>query len=581
MLLPTLKETSTKRLVTSKFGGYDHRLRIEDGQWWDMKNLTSDHWPMLASRPARGIGEAIPSPGGLTAKDCLIWVSGGSVVVNGKTVDLQLTEDGPKQLVSMGAFLVIWPDKKYLNTGDLTDFGPLEADYQAGEDAEVLFRLCDAEGTEYQNIQTQQPETPQTGDLWMGDHQLKKYDAATGAWTAVPDVYVKILCADIGQAFGAWDGVELSGIAYSGDSETLTAQYAQLNATKVITAKGDDYLVVVGIVDRNASQTGGLRVRRRVPDMDYVCQAQNRLWGCKYGVVGGKPVNELYCCKLGDFKNWNCFMGISTDSWAASVGSDGAFTGAITYQGYPTFFKENRMHRIAVSTSGAHQVTDTAARGVQKGSWRSLCVVNEVLYYKGRTEVCAYDGSVPCAISAQLGDARYSEAVGGGAGGKYYVSMREGAGAYSLFVYDTARGMWHREDDFRPLMFAACDDDLFAIEEGTGKLVALYGTQGTAEDSVEWEAVTGILAYEYPDRKYLGRMDLRVQLQGELTLYVRYDSGGPWERLSRVCWQRGTTRTFAVPVIPRRCDHFQLKLAGRGEMRLFSLAKILEMGSDL
>lgn len=76
-------------------------------------------------------------------------------------------------------------------------------------------------------------------------------------------------------------------------------------------------------------------------------------------------------------------------------------------------------------------------------------------------------------------------------------------------------------------------------------------------------------------------MDLRVQLQGELTLYVRYDSGGPWERLSRVCWRRGTTRTFAVPVIPRRCDHFQLKLAGRGEMRLFSLAKILEMGSDL
>ena len=123
MLLPTLKETSTKRLVTSKFGGYDHRLRIEDGQWWDMKNLTSDHWPMLASRPARGIGEAIPSPGGLTAKDRLIWVSGGSVVVNGKAVDLHLTEDGPKQLVSMGAFLVIWPDKKYINTKDLTDFG--------------------------------------------------------------------------------------------------------------------------------------------------------------------------------------------------------------------------------------------------------------------------------------------------------------------------------------------------------------------------------------------------------------------------------------------------------------------------
>ena len=45
-------------------------------------------------------------------------------------------------------------------------------------------------------------------------------------------------------------------------------------------------------------------------------------------------------------------------------------------------------------------MTDTPCRGVQKGSWRSLCVVNEVLYYKGRTEICAYDGSVPVAVSA-------------------------------------------------------------------------------------------------------------------------------------------------------------------------------------
>ena len=580
MLLPTLQETSTKRLVTSKFGGYDHRLRIEDGQWWDMTNMTSDHWPMLASRPARGIGEVIPDPGGLTAKDRLIWVSGRNVVVNGKAVDLGLTDQGPKQLVSMGAYLVIWPDKKYLNTGDLTDFGSIEAEFQAGE-AEVQFRLCDAEGTEYQNVQTQQPETPQTGDLWLEDHQLKKYDSVTATWTAVPDVYVKLLCTGIGQVFDAWDGVELSGIAYEGDSETLQAQYDQLNGTKTICAKGEDWLVVTGIVDRNASQTGGLRVRRRAPDMDYVCQAQNRLWGCKYGVVDGKPINELYCCKLGDFKNWNCFMGISTDSWAASVGSDGAFTGAVTYQGYPTFFKEERMHRVAVSASGAHQVTDTAVRGVQKGSWRSLCVVNEVLYYKGRTEVCAYDGSVPCAISAQLGDRRYSEAVAGGADGKYTISMKDTEGAYHLFTYDTARGLWHREDDFRPLMFAACDDDLFAIEESTGRLVAMRGTQGKPEDRVEWEAVSGIQAYEYPDRKYLGRMDLRVQLQGEMTLYVRYDSAGAWQRMSRVCWEKGATRTFAVPVIPHRCDHFQLKLAGRGEMRLFSLARILEIGSDM
>ena len=71
------------------------------------------------------------------------------------------------------------------------------------------------------------------------------------------------------------------------------------------------------------------------------------------GMVDGKAVNELYCCALGDFKNWNRFLGISTDAWAASVGSDGAWTGAANYLGYPTFFKEHVIHRIAISSSGA------------------------------------------------------------------------------------------------------------------------------------------------------------------------------------------------------------------------------------
>ena len=56
-------------------------------------------------------------------------------------------------------------------------------------------------------------------------------------------------------------------------------------------------------------------------------------------------VNELYACKLGDFKNWNCFLGISTDSYVASVGTDGPWTGAVTYLGNPIFFKETCLHK--------------------------------------------------------------------------------------------------------------------------------------------------------------------------------------------------------------------------------------------
>ena len=82
--------------------------------------------------------------------------------------------------------------------------------------------------------------------------------------------------------------------------------------------------------------------------MDFVIESGNRLWGCRYGkALNGETVNEIYASKLGDFRNWYCFAGISTDSYTASVGTDGAFTGAVTYMGRPIFFKGEKRLSIA------------------------------------------------------------------------------------------------------------------------------------------------------------------------------------------------------------------------------------------
>ena len=83
-----------------------------------------------------------------------------------------------------------------------------------------------------------------------------------------------------------------------------------------------------------------LTIERKVPDMEYITECNNRLWGCS------KDGHEIYASKLGDVKNWNCFRGNSMDSWAATIGSDGKFTGAITFLGYPMFFKEDSLIKI-------------------------------------------------------------------------------------------------------------------------------------------------------------------------------------------------------------------------------------------
>ena len=109
----------------------------------------------------------------------------------------------------------------------------------------------------------------------------------------------------------------------------------------------------------------------------------------------------------------------------------------------------------------------------------------------------------------------------------------------------------------------------------------MLGTVGEPEPFVEWEAETGLMYYQYPDRKYVSRFNLRLYMEegAELDVYVMYDSSGEWVRQGRV--KMKGTRTVTLPIRPRRCDHLRMKLVGRGEIRLYSIARILTIGSDV
>jgi hypothetical protein len=318
-----------------------------------------------------------------------------------------------------------------------------------------------------------------------------------------------------------------------------------------------------------------------MPEMDFIIESGNRLWGCRYGEQGDKIVNEIYASKLGDFKNWSCYQGISTDSYAVTVGTDGQFTGAITHLGYPIFFKENFMHKVYGNYPANFQIQTTACRGVQKGCGRSLAIVNEVLYYKARTGICAYDGSLPQEISSALGDMVYSKAVAGVLGNKYYVSMRDTFGKYHLFVYDSLKGLWHREDNTEAMDFCNCRGDLYYIDWTDNQIKSVKG-DGVQEDKpINWEAVTGFIGTDSPDKKYISSLDVRMMLAvgTRVHFYVEYDSVGEWKHLFSM--NGVNLQSFAVPIRPQRCDHLRLKIVGEGEAKIYSICKTVEWGSDM
>ena len=143
MQIPTLKQGNVSREHVTSFGGCHAGARIAEGEFAAMKNCTGDQFPLIATRRKRGVYAAPQKCNGLLAKDSLCWVDGSKFVMNGYETELHLT-DSPKQLVSMGAYVIIFPDKKYINTADLSDSGNLEAEFTSA--GTVKFTPVDGDG---------------------------------------------------------------------------------------------------------------------------------------------------------------------------------------------------------------------------------------------------------------------------------------------------------------------------------------------------------------------------------------------------------------------------------------------------
>ena len=579
MLYPRLQASATSRQMIDTFRGYNHNLRVADGEFYEMENMTSDFYPVLSPRGKRGIYKSCEKLTGIIAKDALCYVDGSGFVIGGTRVEMGLDEGTQKELVSMGAYVIIMPDKKYINTIEPDDRGDIEASYVSS--GAVTFRLCSITGEAITpaTVGAEAPANPANGAMWLDTsatpNALKQYSESSGMWVSVSSTYIRIECAGIGEKFQKYDAVEISGVK--------SGKLQDLNASMVIWDIGTDFVVVAGIVDQvvtQAASEGAVTLERRMPNMDFIVESENRLWGCRYGLNRkGETVNEIYASKLGDFKNWSCYMGLSTDSYAASCGTDGAFTGATAYMGNPVFFKETCLHKVYGNYPANFQIQTTACRGVQKGSHRSLAVVNEVLYYKAGTAVCAYDGSIPTEISYCLGAEQYKEAVGGALGNKYYISMLDSVGKAHLFVWDTAKKLWHREDGFRAARMESLGGTLYAMEDGTGKIWDMTRSVGSPEDKVKWAVETGEIGLEMPDMKYLARMIIRMSLEAgtEVRIYARYDFSQDWEPLFAVRSTR--LRSFDIPVRAKRCDYMQLRIEGDGPGKIYSITKTIQQGS--
>lgn len=576
---PYLQQRGRNRSITTDFRGLNLSQGIGDGEWAWMQNMDTREYPAVARRQKRVHVATLNKPNGLCATDRLCFVDGVKFYYNGFYYGD--VEDSEKTLVPMGAKIAIFPDKKLFDT---TTFSFTDMEQKNVSSGTVRVTLAKGDGTpygEYTEGDTA-PENPENGQLWLDTSVdapvMKTWSEAQGLWVAEATTYVLVSATGLGQGLKALDGVTVSGLEEAG-----------LNGDWILTDAGPDYILFTGILQKTLTQAGEVRVERTCPEMDFVVEKDNRLWGCS------SADHEIYCCKLGDPTNWRAYQGVATDSYAVTVGTPGPFTGAAVSGSAVIFFKENCLHRVYGTQPSNFTVYVDNLRGVQQGCHKSAVRVNEYLYYKSVFDVCVYADSEVAGISAALGTESYKNAVAGVCGNRLYLSMEDQEGAWQLLVYDTAAGVWTREDGTHALGFASCltetfmlraDGELYALLPGeynkdffmVGSDYTVYAQEETDEE-VSWELRTGEILRELPDHKYIGKIQLYLELDpgARAEVALRRD-GGAWEKVQEL--SGGDQRRCTLPIYPRRCDRMEIRLTGVGHVRLVNWSKYVGYGSE-
>lgn len=139
------------------------------------ENLCSEHYPLLSQRPKRSFDRQLNSPQALISRDALCWIDNQQLYISGYSMAEYMTAvqitSGKKQIVSMGAYLCIFPDGIYFNTEKYSDNGYMgHANSVAlGASRKLGISLCTVDGKAITVSYTQsdQPENATNGQYWM------------------------------------------------------------------------------------------------------------------------------------------------------------------------------------------------------------------------------------------------------------------------------------------------------------------------------------------------------------------------------------------------------------------------------
>ena len=383
---------------------------------------------------------------------------------------------------------------------------------------------------------------------------------------------------------------ELEELIYDGYIDVLNE-----NTFKVYDVKGPEkgsnfegWIVIKANIECSVPYGGEMTIERVMPpiDSDKLIEVNNRLWGCS------SQANEIYSCKQGDCTNWQAYGdGIATDSFAATVGCEGDFTGIARQNDSVIFFKENWIIKVYGTKPSNFQTAMFNVPGVEKGSGKSIVWINGVLFYLSPKGVCRYSpGGQPVVISeSAFGEMKYKNGVAGRHREKYVLSAENESGEHELLVYDTIKGLWHKEDGTEMTDTVSYNSKLYYVDGATKHLMCMEEDDNLIEEldgfenegQFDWSCETGDLYDSDFDAKYISKIRIHADIEesGSFKVFAKFRDGGAWMMLREL--EKSRSKPRSVDIAVRRSDFLRLRLEGTGQCRISGILIEYARGSGI
>lgn len=603
MKLPTLSNSvSNIRRSTVQFGGINYSADRAEGELSESVNMSTRKFPYLAPRLGRESVQTFTAPSALSSRDKLIVVDGTDFIYDGEVVG-QVTA-GEKQIVNMGDRIIIFPDKivfdrnikdltpSYKNLTIKTSLSTPSQSLYVKEEIPLLdgnkivgrnviiagekFKVAKVTGAAAEYVELTFYETIPTA-IGKANNKIKpdfefrgmEYSVVTLELPYYPinpqykpthvkfgTNYIQLSPLSVDgiygrpfQGFRVGDAVEISGSSEKANNKTAIIR--DISATRL------DF--DAGIFRETPYIADPVKIHRKVPDFTTVCVSNNRLWGCEE--------HTIYGSKLGDPTNFLAFDGLSTDSYAAAVSSEGEFTACTPFGSQQIlFFKERIVHKLYGTEPENYRLGESLIAGVKAGCSKSVITMNDTLFYVARNGVYAYSGGVPQLISRNFGDMQITEAVAGASNDIYYLSACDGEDWHFL-VFDSKRGLWTREDEMQVYDFTLFEGELYALSGDK----SLYRIDGAPNEAVPWSATLTEFSEQICVERGYSRLHMRVECEAGawFEVFISEDK----RPFRKVFTGHNKTGIISVPILPLLCDSFRIRISGKGKCTIKALER--------